>query len=855
VQARASSAARVALSIATGVLVASTQPPAQAQTPLSALYPRRASAPVGTASFALADLDQDGRPDALTAPGNAPLVALRGDGQGGFEPWLELAYTDPGKAFALADFDHDGRRDVAAARTTAALTLFRGLAASGFQQLGTIALPVVPSALASGDCDGDGALDLAWLSGWQALGLLRGDGALGFQAANTQALGDASALECVDLDGDGRVEPVHAERPTVHTGELVRHACDTQGQLAPGSSLYAGELLYAWASGDLDLDGDLDIVLQEEPSLDLRVLSNDGSGAFVLASTTSASRRSHGLAIADANQDGRPDLASAADGALTSDPAVELWIGLASLQLGPKLVFPDLPAPSGIAVFDLNADGRADITAGHAGSGARFSVVQGHAGGGFQVPTRVPLSAAPFALAHADFDRDGHADLAALDGSGVTYAQANGLGGFGSSALALPAPASGGIAVGDWNLDGEPDLACGTNSGVALLHGDGHGAFAGAGAFSTGFPIEWLGAADFDQDGRTDLAAARFATPRLALLPATSSGFAAALTLVPPTTLASVALGHANADLFPDLLACTTTSASMRLYSGGPAFQFTQQSLAKAGFQREVAFVDLDADGDDDLVAGNGGPTVWKLQQGATGWSGAWSTSSDLLSSALAVGDVHGDGRVDLVGAFDPLGLVRVLAGAAGPAFNTTYESVGPGLTRGCALLDTDADGRLEVLIGDAQRSELWVYPNGASDAAGASAFGTGTSGCDGLGGLAANGTLAVGGSLRVLASNAPPASIGFGLVAAGALPSGADPFGIGIVLHVDVLAGAPFLFAWRSDASGVASRAFSIPPDPLLAGVAIPLQAFWPWSASAGCDPSPLLLSSSRGLQLVIGP
>lgn len=816
------------------------------------LYPQRASAPVGVAGFALADCDLDGLQDLLTAPGaSAPLV-LRGDGQQGFEPWWTLSMANPGQQLVVADWDADGWLDVAAAQSTSGAALFRGLGPGGFQAAGATGFTVGPDAIASADLDGDAKLDLAWLGSSSMLGVSRGDGAFGFAISSTVAVPDSGALRCLDLDGDGRPELVHATRPTFHTGELVSRSVDAQGQIAPQQVLHAAATLYVWQAGDLDADGDLDLVLQEEPSLAITVLGN-GSGGFTPASAPFTTRRARDFAIADVNLDGRADLLAAADGATASDPALEWWIGLGGLVLGPQLVAPELPKLSALEVTDLEGDGQPDIVLGHTGAGARATVIRMQAGA-LGVPVRIPLADPPLAIERGDWNRDGHADLAAITAQELVLALGNGQGGVGSTAAPLGANSGGGLVAGDWNLDGDPDFACGTSAGVLVLHGDGSGGYASAGTSSLGFEPNWLGAADFDQDGRTDLAAARAATTSLAVLPGTTGGFSAPLAPALSVSIGAVALGRAGTDAYPDIVVSPTTSAALRVLAGGPGFAFPQQSISKPGFQKEVTLADLDLDGDDDLVLAGSSATAWSLQS-AQGSFGAWSTSSSALTSSVAAGDVDGDGRVDLVGQHDGLGLLRVLLGVSGSGFALGHEHVGPGSTRGLVLTDQDADGRLEVVCGDSARRELWLYSNARADAVGASAFGVGTSGCLGRGGIGASGDLKPGGSVRMVTSGAPPQGQGWGVVAVAPLPGGADPFGLGVTLHVDLLAGPAFLFGLRADAAGVATRWFPIPQDPLLTGVAVPLQVLWPWDSTSSCDPSAFGLASSRGLSISIGP
>ncbi len=135
--------------------------------------------------------------------------------------------------------------------------------------------------------------------------------------------------------------------------------------------------------------------------------------------------------------------------------------------------------------------------------------------------------------------------------------------------------------------------------------------------------------------------------------------------------------------------------------------------------------------------------------------------------------------------------------------------------------------------------------------AAGLSAYGTGTPGCDGPIAFTGLGAPKAGvAGYRFLGSKAPPSALGLVLATDAADFAGTDLFGLGFVLHVDLLQATEVsTFDIFSDASGQAATApFAIPPS--LAGKTYYAQSIWVWSS---CPLPPWGLSSSNGLVLAI--
>lgn len=326
-----------------------------------------------------------------------------------------------GRALAVGDFDGDERPDLArivAGREGGPPRLEVRLAAKGWE-------PVVgPEAsgltgLLAADLDNDGHLDLVGYGPRRAV-FWRGQGNGGFEDATagaglTAATGIAAAVLDYDIDGD---------LDLVLGGgglELFRNAL--QGPLtAEGkqafSALAALSGIRAVAAGDLDRDGDLDLIVAHAKGI--AVLDNLRQGRFAdrtAAAGLAAAGPAEALALADLDGDGLPELITAGDHGLA------VWHNLGAGRFAPWAV--NLPKERFTAVlaFDADNDGRLDLAA----AGPEGVVVLGQRGSS-GAPSFQPLAVDPgpnpgpktaSALAAADLDGDGDLDLVAAGEGGL----------------------------------------------------------------------------------------------------------------------------------------------------------------------------------------------------------------------------------------------------------------------------------------------------------------------------------------------------------------------------------------------------------------------------------------------------
>lgn len=161
--------------------------------------------------------------------------------------------------------------------------------------------------------------------------------------------------------------------------------------------------------------------------------------------------------------------------------------GTITFTAGPTRTFPVLPGfinppypyPAGIAVADVNGDGYPDIVTANDGTN-NISVLLGDSRGSFTFASGSPIAvgASPMAIASADLNGDGNPDLAIANyGSGnVSVLLGNGTGGFtaapGSPFASGASPAS--VAIGDFNGASRPSLAVANqtdNTVTILLNG------------------------------------------------------------------------------------------------------------------------------------------------------------------------------------------------------------------------------------------------------------------------------------------------------------------------------------------------------------------------------------------------
>ncbi len=237
----------------------------------------------------VADIDGDGDLDFCTQ------TVWRNDGVGNFTADPTTGYQRAAARSGVFDLDGDGNLDIVSAGgvlSGASVQLHIGTGPGAFAPPVTLLSGSSATSIEFGDANGDGRIDIV-LSGFPLFAaptLLENQGNLAFAPLALPALNGRFRL--VDL-GAGHVDLLHDQSGPPR---LFRRAGNTYTEIT-ATALPAGFTGSSVAIGDVDLDGDLDLVGEQ-------LLRNLGNGTFQVEAVGLSGARH----VVDLDGDRDPDL-------------------------------------------------------------------------------------------------------------------------------------------------------------------------------------------------------------------------------------------------------------------------------------------------------------------------------------------------------------------------------------------------------------------------------------------------------------------------------------------------------------------------------------------------------------------
>ena len=641
---------------------ASLVPPPAMAAPRFAAPAIYLNGPGGAKGVAVGDLNGDGLPDLAVVSFVTEYVSIfLNDGTDPFYARTDIPVPGNGsESVAIGDFNGDGKADLVVDNGYPhAVSVLLGLGGGKFGPSTDVVTGTTPCFVATADLNGDGKLDIVTANqGGASVSVLLGNGDGTFGTATTYATAAGSVMLAIgDLNGDGKPDLAVACNSA---GVVSVLAGNGDGTFGPHADLAVAGPPWYVAIGDLNGDGKADLAVANDG---LSVLLGTGGGAFAPHVEYGSISAYYAVDIGDLDGDGKPDVVvSKGQSRITS-----VFHGRGDGTLAPETDYANSGAGASLVVHDVNGDGVPDVVVADFSNASFVTLLLGRGDGTLGVDRQFATGVDPVSVAVGDVDGDGRRDVVVANANSNTVSVLLGTGGGALGVRTDYATGSGpvSVAIGDLDGDGRPDLAVanrGDNT-ISVLLGAGGGTFVPGTTLPVGTTPSGVAVADLNGDGKLDLAVTN-----------------------PGSNTVSVLMGHGDGTFAPRVD-----------YPTG---------LIPANF----AVADLNGDGMPDLVTSNqGAKTVSVLLNNGNGTFAAKvdyvSTNGNPPPGAVAVGDLDGDGKPDLVVSLTGLpsyvygSSVSVLRGTGGGTFGERTSFGALTAPEGLAVADLDGDGKADVVV------------------------------------------------------------------------------------------------------------------------------------------------------------
>lgn len=516
---------------------------------------------------------------------------------------------------------------------------------------------------------------------------------------------------------------------------LLLHNTGNGNFAAAGQTSYQGGSAQFLLSGDLNGDGNLDLIVINQSqqagadnNANFTVLLGDGQGHFSQSGNFPLPALPLQAALLDLNGDGKLDL-------LLNSGGLILLPGKGDGTFGPAIT---IGPGANFVIGSVNGNGSKDIILNGPG---QIRIFLNNGAGSFQEVDPPELQGLTGNIIVGDFNGDGLLDLF-IQGANELPGMAQVFLGLGKGSFTprpeIPIVPSGytyagspyTFVVGDFDGDGKLDLA-GVNgeahpSHALFLWGKGDGTFTSQ--IVVGPQSFHAKSADINGDGLTDLITIGGS---LTIIPGQRNRLIGSPTALFPFSKPDlVRTGDINGDGLPDILVepsqcfidvdCTTSGGEVFLNQGGRAFS------APIDVPVAMRLADLNGDGLADLVGCSGANVqIWPGDG-----SGAFRSSpvsvpiGTSCPSDIQVVDLDRDGRLDIIGVgfilygkggfnFD---LVPIQAGADGPVLVGDFNGDG--------FLDLIETSTGYILFGQPNRTFRSIFsPGGVVPASSGSSY------------------------------------------------------------------------------------------------------------------------------------
>ncbi len=361
---------------------------------------------------------------------------------------------------------------------------------------------------------------------------------------------------------------------------------------------------------------------------------------------------------------------------------------ITTADISPKVDFVTGSGPGSVAIGDLDGDGKADLAVANSNDNNVSVYFNTSASGSitaasFAPKINFPTGSSPISIAIGDLDGDGKLDLVVANNGNSTVSvlrNTSTKGSITTSSFDTQVPfitggATYSVAIGDLDGDGKPDLAVANNfdNNVSVFRNTSvsgsitTSSFDTKVNFTTSAAPNSIAIGDLNGDGKPDMTVTSSTTSSVSVLRNTSisgsittGSFDTKVDFTTGSSPFSVAIGDLDGDGKPDLAVANSGVNSLSILhntstSGSISFD-TQVPFTTASGSRSVAIGDLDGDGRLDLAVTNGSNNSVSIFRNtstngsidATSFATKVDFTAGNLSFKIAIGDLDGDGKLDL---------------------------------------------------------------------------------------------------------------------------------------------------------------------------------------------------------------
>jgi len=640
-----------------------------------------------------------------------------------------------------ADVNGDGKVDlISASQDKSTLSVLTNDGSGHFVLASSPAVGNQPFSAVAADVNGDSKVDLISANwGGNTLTALTNNGGGGFVLASTLNVGSGPfAVVAADVNRDVKVDLICAN---IYDNTLMVLTNNGSGGFVTSGTYAVGSFPWGLTEADVNGDGTVDLICANFQGNDLSVLTNDGSGHFVLASSPDVGYQPVSVVTVDVNGDGKVDLISASQGdstlSVVTNDGIGGFVTFGTYTLG--------SLPETATAADVNGDGKVDLIWGSLNANT-LTVMTNNGVGGFATAGTWSVGNQAQWVTAADVNGDGKLDLICANYRTSNLSVLTNATPFPPSALPVitgfsPMAATNGASV---MLSGNNFSSAASNN--IVYFGAVRAAVTAASVTNLTVTVP-VGATYGPITETVNGLTAYSDLPFLPTFPGmgqiNSSSLAPAVNLGSGNGPSLTIIGDLDRDGKPDLVEINAYDGSLWVYQNIS----TSSTLTTASFAPPVVFTfggnvrdsllglglaDLVGDGHLDIVVANTFSNVISIFQTVSSPGNLLTTNSfasrvDIPMAggpiSIAMGDLDGDGRPDIVVANEHNNTVSVLrnistggmitAGSFAPAVSFAT----PSSPRWLTIADMDGDGKPDLVMangGDTSHG-LSVFRNSSS--------------------------------------------------------------------------------------------------------------------------------------------